>query len=59
MEAVALLQTKLVPRSPFGRDKSNLFKLASMIMKKPLAMCRQTKVQTELAVDHERIVTMR
>jgi hypothetical protein len=24
-----------VPRSPFGKDKSNLFKLASMIMIKP------------------------
>lgn len=24
-----------MPRSPFGKDKSNLFKLASMIMIKP------------------------
>ena len=35
LEAIALLQKKLVPRSPFGKDKSNLFKLASMIMNKP------------------------
>lgn len=28
-----------MPHSPFGRDKSNLFKLASMIMTKPLADC--------------------
>lgn len=36
IEAITLLQKQLVPHSPFGRDKSNLFKLASMIMKKPL-----------------------
>jgi uncharacterized glyoxalase superfamily protein PhnB len=39
IEAITLLQKQLVPHSPFGRDKSNLFKLASMIMKKPLADC--------------------
>lgn len=32
LEAIALLQKQLVPRSPFGKDKTNLFKLASMIM---------------------------
>ena len=32
IEAIALLQKELVPRSPFGKDKSNLFKLASMVM---------------------------
>ena len=39
IEAITLLQKQLVPHSPFGRDKSNLFKLASMIMKKPIADC--------------------
>lgn len=39
IEAITLLQKQLVPHSPFGRDKSNLFKLASMIMKKPLQDC--------------------
>lgn len=39
IEAITLLQKQLVPHSPFGRDKSNLFKLASMIMKKPLMDC--------------------
>lgn len=39
IEAITLLQKQLVPHSPFGRDKSNLFKLASMIMKKPLMEC--------------------
>ena len=37
LEAIELLQQHLVPKNPFGKDKSNLFKLASMIMKKPLA----------------------
>lgn len=36
IEAIAILQKQLVPRSPFGKDKSNLFKLAQMIMKKPI-----------------------
>lgn len=35
IEAIQLLQKELVPRSPFGKDKTNLFKLASMIMQKP------------------------
>lgn len=35
IEAIQLLQRELVPRSPFGKDKTNLFKLASMIMQKP------------------------
>ena len=39
IEGITLLQKQLVPHSPFGRDKSNLFKLASMIMKKPLMDC--------------------
>lgn len=39
LDAIALLQKQLVPRSPFGKDKTNLFKLASMIMK-PLQMCK-------------------
>lgn len=34
LEAITLLQKHLVPRSPFGKDKTNLFKLASMIMNK-------------------------
>jgi hypothetical protein len=34
LEAITLLQKQLVPRSPFGKDKTNLFKLASMIMNK-------------------------
>jgi hypothetical protein len=32
MEAVNVLQKQLVPRSPFGKDKTNLFKLAAMVM---------------------------
>ena len=42
IEAISLLQKQLVPHSPFGRDKSNLFKLASMIMKKPLMDCSRS-----------------
>jgi len=36
-----------VPRSPFGKDKSNLFKLASMIMIKPKISAPQPEQTVE------------
>ena len=61
LEAIALLQKQLVPKSPFGKDKTNLFKLASMIMK-PLQICKPTERKVDMVQrvsDPQKIATMR
>ena len=61
LEAIALLQKQLVPQSPFGKDKTNLFKLASMIMK-PLQICKPTERKIDKVPrvsDPQKIATMR